>query len=167
MATTLSHRENCEEIARSRDKDNADEIYLFGLVHNIGELFLLRVFGEFFQRNNNQILSMDEVLSMVREWHTVFGAGLLKKWDMGEDVEFLAKVHHTPAAYTDDGTTKEQKEMLYTIALANQLAEYTGKSYYTKGLYIPGIQECYDFLELSTEAKDQLRDKMPELAAST
>ncbi|MGB0646728.1 MAG: HDOD domain-containing protein, partial [Bradymonadia bacterium] len=85
------------EIARSRAKENADELYLFGLVHNIGELFLLRVFGEFFQRNNNQILSMDEVLSMVREWHTVFGAGLLKKWDMGDDVEFLAKVHHTPA----------------------------------------------------------------------
>ena len=65
----------------------------------------------------------------IRGWSTQ------KKWDMGEDVEFLAKVHHTPAAYTDDGTTKEQKEMLYTIALANQLAEYTGKSYYKRPLY--------------------------------
>ena len=49
--------------------------------------------------------------------------------------------------------------------LASQLAEYSGKSYYAKGLYLPGIQECYDVLELSTEAKDKLRDKMPELAS--
>jgi HD-like signal output (HDOD) protein/CheY-like chemotaxis protein len=155
------------EIAVQREKGNADETYLFGLVHNIGELFLLRVFGEFFQRNNNQILSMDEVLSMVREWHTVFGAGLLKKWEMGEKIEFVAKVHHTAAAYTDEGTPDDQKEMLYTIALASQLAEYSGKSYYTKGLYLPGIQECYQYLDLSTEAKDKLRDRMPELSADS
>jgi HD-like signal output (HDOD) protein/ActR/RegA family two-component response regulator len=153
------------EIAVQREKDNVDETYLFGLVHNIGELFLLRVFGEFFQRNNNQILSMDEVLSMVREWHTVFGAGLLKKWEMGEEIEFVAKVHHTPAAYTDENTPPDQKDMLYTIALACQLSEYSGHSYYTKGLYLPGIQECYEYLKLSTEAKDQLRDKMAVIQA--
>lgn len=153
------------EIAVQRKKDNVDETYLFGLVHNIGELFLLRVFGEFFQRNSHQILSMDEVLSMVREWHTVFGAGLLKKWEMGEKIEFIAKVHHIAAAYTDEATPADQKEMLYTIALASQLAEYSGRSYYTKGLYLPGIQECYQHLELTTEAKDQLRDKMATLSA--
>ena len=68
-------------------------------------------------------------------------------------------------AYTDEGTPDDQKEMLYTIALASQLAEYSGKSYYGKGLYLPGIQECYEYLELTTEAKDKLRDKMPELAS--
>ena len=71
------------EIANERQKENADEAYLWGLLHNIGELFLLRVFGEFFQRHKNQILSMDEVLSMVREWHPVFGAGLIKKMGVG------------------------------------------------------------------------------------
>jgi HD-like signal output (HDOD) protein len=109
---------------------------------------------------------MDEVLSMVREWHTVFGAGLLKKWEMGDNIEFVAKAHHTPSAYTDEATSEDQKEMLYTIALASQLAEYSGHSYYSKGLYLPGIQECYEYLKLSTEAKDQLRDKMAAIQAA-
>ena len=151
------------EIYIQRNKEQADEIYLHGLLHNIGELFLLRVFGEFFQKHNNQILSMDEVLGMVREWHTVFGAGLLKKWELSEDLEFVAKVHHTPAAYTDDSTSSERKDILHTVALACQLAEYAGRPYYSKSLYLPGIQECYDQLEMSSEAKDKLRDRLPEL----
>ena len=106
---------------------------------------------------------MDEVLGMVREWHTVFGAGLLKKWELGDDLEFVAKVHHTPAGYTDETTTESQKEMLYTIALANQLAEYAGRSYYAKSLYLPGIQECYDALEMTPEAKDKLREQVQGL----
>ena len=106
---------------------------------------------------------MDEVLGMVREWHTVFGAGLLKKWELSEDLEFVAKVHHTPAAYTDDSTSSERKDILHTVALACQLAEYAGRPYYSKSLYLPGIQECYDQLEMSSEAKDKLRDRLPEL----
>jgi HD-like signal output (HDOD) protein len=151
------------EIYVQRGKELADEIYLQGLLHNIGELFLLRVFGEFFQKHNNQILSMDEVLGMVREWHTVFGAGLLKKWELSDDLEFVAKVHHTPAAYTDENTTPERKDVLYTVALACQLAEYAGRSYYSKSLYLPGIQECYDNLDMSSEAKDKLRDRLQDL----
>ena len=153
------------EIANERQKENADEAYLWGLLHNIGELFLLRVFGEFFQRHKNQILSMDEVLSMVREWHPVFGAGLIKKWELGADLELLAKVHHTPSAYTDESLTDDQKEILYTVALANQLSSYSGKSYYAKAMFLPGIQECYEALSLSNEMKDNLREKLPELLA--
>ena len=151
------------EIYVQRGKESADEIYLHGLLHNIGELFLLRVFGEFFQKHNNQILSMDEVLGMIREWHTVFGAGLLKKWELSDDLEFVAKVHHTPAAYTDETTTEQRKDILYTVALANQLAEYAGRSYYAKNLYLPGIQDCYEHLQMSSEAKDKLRERLGEL----
>ena len=68
-------------------------------------------------------------------------------------------------AYTDETLTDEQKEMLYTVALANQLSSYSGKSYYAKAMLLPGIQECYEALALSNEMKDNLREKLPEMLA--
>ena len=45
----------CREIATAIESDDPEELYLMGLMHNIGELFLLRVLGEFFQKQNNQL----------------------------------------------------------------------------------------------------------------
>ncbi len=87
------------DIAGLAGIENTAEMYCLGLIHNIGELFLLRVFGEFFIRHSNQILSMDDVLQNVQDWHTTFGAALIKKWDLGDLFEQVAKNHHETAFY--------------------------------------------------------------------
>ncbi len=110
-------------------------------------------------------MSLGAVLCMVRGRPAVCGAGLMKMGELGQNLVSIEKFPQLDGAYTDEATPADQKEMLYTIALASQLAEYSGRSYYTKGLYLPGIQECYQHLELTTEAKDQLRDKMATLSA--
>ena len=68
-----------------------------------GRIFLLRVFGELFQRQSNQVLSMDEVLDMVRDYHCVFGGAFINKWELGEDFAFVTKEHHTIESYRAEG----------------------------------------------------------------
>ena len=148
------------EVAVAIEMENAEEVYLLGLMHNIGELFLLRVFGELFQRQNNQILSMDEVLDMVRDYHCVFGEALSKKWDLGDEFCFVTRHHHDLQAYRDQDESKtEFIRLMHVVNLADQLVDYAGASYYAKVLPAPGLQESYTALNVNAEAKEELRNR--------
>ena len=57
-----------------------------------------------------------------------------------------------------------KRDPLYSRVI-NQLSSYSGKSYYAKAMFLPGIQECYEALSLSNEMKDNLRERLPELLA--
>ena len=93
--------------------EEPEEVFLIGLMHDIGELFLLRVFGELFQRQNNQILSMPEVLDMVRDYHCVFGEALMKKWDLGDVFCFVTRNHHNLEMYRkEDEETSQFRQMV-------------------------------------------------------
>jgi HD-like signal output (HDOD) protein len=148
------------EIALALEMEDAEEVYLIGLMHNIGELFLLRVFGELFQKQNNQLLSMDEVLTMVREYHTVFGEALVRKWDLGESFAFTTRNHHDLDKYNeDDEENVQNRKLLYIVNLANQLAIYAGCSYHKQTMPGPSLPDSYAFLEMPPEARETLRDR--------
>ncbi len=148
------------EIAVALEMEEAEEVYLVGLMHNIGELFLLRVFGELFQKQNNQLLSMDEVLTMVRQYHTVFGEGLVRKWDLGESFAFTTRHHHDLDMYAaEDPENADNRKLLYIVNLANQLAIYAGASYHKKAMPGPSLPESYEFLKMPPEARERLRDR--------
>jgi len=154
-----------KEVAESSGIGTPDEVYLIGLMHNIGELFLLRVLGEIFQRQNNQILSMDEVLDMVRDYHCVFGEGLMKKWDLGESFAFITRHHHTLDAYRnrDDESKAELQKLMHVVNLADQLVLYVGGGYHKKELPAPGLAESYEALQINAEAKEKLRNRAQEM----
>jgi HD-like signal output (HDOD) protein len=118
------------------------------------------VFGELFQRQNNQILSMDEVLDMVRDYHCVFGEALSKKWDLGDEFCFVTRHHHDLQAYRDQDESKtEFIRLMHVVNLADQLVDYAGASYYAKVLPAPGLQESYTALNVNAEAKEELRNR--------
>jgi len=150
----------CRETALAVNLPEPEEMYLMALMHNIGELFLLRVFGEIFQRQNNQILSMDEVLEMVRDYHTVFGEGLMKKWDLGAHFSYVTRYHHDLEEYQkDDEENAEYRKMMHAINLADQLVIYVGADYHAKSLPGPPLPESYQALGVTPEAKDKLRTR--------
>ena len=157
-----------KEVSEASKIGTPDEMYLIGLMHNIGELFLLRVLGEIFQRQNNQILSMDEVLDMVRDYHPVFGEGLMKKWDLGDAFAFITRNHHSIEAYQtpedgDDEATALIRKQMHVVNLADQLVLYVGGGYHKKELPAPGLAQSYDVLELDPDAKESLRNRAQEM----
>ena len=154
----------CREIAVNIEMDEPEEMYLMGLLHNIGELFLLRVLGEFFQKQNNQLLSMPEVLGMVRQWHTVFGESLIKKWSLGDEFAYVARHHHDLDIYfAEDEEGAPLRKKLHVVNLANQLTKHVGVGYYEKELPAPGIHDSYEALDVPAENRDALRERVHEL----
>ncbi|MCA9539691.1 MAG: HDOD domain-containing protein [Myxococcales bacterium] len=153
----------CRDIASALKVGDADEMYLLGLMHNIGELFLLRVFGELFQRHNNQVLSMDDVLNVIREWHTVFGAGLMKKWDMGDTFIEIARSHHDMESYRGDKLDAAAIKLMHIVNIAVQLTEVVGISYYAKSLPGPSIQDSYEAIGAPMDKRDEFRLRAEEM----
>lgn len=152
----------CRDVARECGVGDPDEMYLLGLMHNIGELFLLRVFGELFQRHNNQVLSMNDVLGVIREWHCVFGEGLMKKWDMGDTFMQVARRHHDMEAFRGDVDPAVVK-LMHVINLGDQLTEVAGVTYYAKSLPGPSIQDSYEAIGCPMDKRDALRIRAEEM----
>lgn len=153
----------CRDVAIGCEIGDGDEMYLLGLMHNIGELFLLRVFGELFQRHSNQVLSMNDVLGVIREWHNVFGEGLMKKWDMGDTFMTIARRHHDMDAYRGGDVDPQIIKLMHVVNLGDQLTEVAGVTYYPKSLPGPSIQDSYDAIGCPDDKRDAFRIRAEEM----
>lgn len=145
-------------------KGDADELYLLGLLHNAGEPFLLRVFAEIFMRQSNQVLSMEEVLGVIRDWHTIFGASLMQKWNMGEKFETVARLHHEIESYDASQLGEETVRQLHVVNVGDRLVEMIGPTFYPQPPDSPSLEDSYDYLGItSLEDRDKLRKRAEEI----
>ncbi len=146
--------------ARLRDPDDA---YLAGLLHNAGEPFLLRVFAELFMRQNNQVLSMEDVLGVIREWHTVFGAGLLESWETGDTLVQLARTHHDIDAYDESQLDAQAFRLMHVVNLADRLVELVGPGFYATPPPGPSAEESMLALKIKPERLNGYRKRVEEI----
>ncbi len=152
-----------KEISEKTEIGDPDETFLLAATHNVGELFLLRVCGELFQRHSNQVLSMDDVLSIIRDRHPAFGAGLLKKWEFPNTYITVANRHHDIEAYRGDELDKSVVQIMHIVNLACRLTEYAVGSYYSKPLGGPSIRDSHQALETSGEHRNEFRLRSEQL----
>ncbi len=73
----------------------AEEAFLAGLLHDIGELFLLKVL-EKVAREQDSALSLSEplVMEVLEALHADMGARLMVKWELSELYMRVAEMHH-------------------------------------------------------------------------
>lgn len=147
------------ELAVEVTDTDPEEVYLVSLLHNSGEQFMLRVFAEIFQRQANQILSMEEVLGALRETHAVFGAGLAKKWNMGTLFELVAK-HHHDETFDRPELDARTRRVLHLCNLADRLVEDKGLGFYPDTQPGPGIQASYDALKIADNRKPHFAERV-------
>ncbi|MFH2059680.1 MAG: HDOD domain-containing protein [Pseudomonadota bacterium] len=73
------------------DKGMEEEIFLMGIIHDIGKVLLLKAVAD---------ISPDEpfddkgLQSAIQEVHTIFGAVLIKKWGFSKKYIEIAELHH-------------------------------------------------------------------------
>lgn len=73
----------------------AEEAFLAGLLHDIGELFLLKVLEKLSQDRDHPILVQDALICEILEaMHTDIGYRLMIKWDVPEVYARAARDHH-------------------------------------------------------------------------
>ncbi len=154
----------CRELLAEIGAPNEeDETYLLGLLHNCGEPFLLRVFAEIFMRQNNQVLSMEEVLEVIRDYHGLFGSSLMAKWNMGELFTTVAGRHHDPAAYEDGAVDPNTLKLMHACNLCDRVVEHVGPSFYPSPPAGPQGPDSFEALQLPEERWDTLVARAQEM----
>jgi HD-like signal output (HDOD) protein len=91
-------------IARKLGFMDAERFFLMGLIHDIGNVLLLRTLGEVVPPDQSFDV-MSDIVPNIQAVHTTFGAALLQRWKLTEDYIDVAKLHEGPQF--DSTTSKE------------------------------------------------------------
>jgi HD-like signal output (HDOD) protein len=79
------------------NEGRAEEAFLAGLLHDIGELFLVKVLEKLSQNREHPVVLTDALMGEILEtMHTGVGYRLMVKWDLPETYARVARDHHDP-----------------------------------------------------------------------
>ncbi len=104
-------------LAKERNMENLDEIFLMGMVHDIGKVLL---YSSFVEMSPDHALDDPGLDTAIHEIHTTFGAALLKRLRFPASFVQMAEFHHWEAY--SEGIEPE----LMIISLSDHLADGLG-----------------------------------------
>ena len=96
-----------------------DDIFLMGLLHDVGKLPLLRILCRIDDKKGNT-LEIDEILKSLQDVHGSFGAAILKRWGFAREFQRVAALHDK-----QQFTAMTDKPVLI-VHLANRMARQIG-----------------------------------------
>lgn len=108
-------------IAEALGMDNLENIFLMGIIHDIGKMLLIKAVQDI---TPNESFENQEIQLAIHEIHTSFGAILIKKWGFSEEFINIADLHHWNRF--PEGTAKE----LLIINLADALSQNIGFGFF-------------------------------------
>jgi putative nucleotidyltransferase with HDIG domain len=99
--------------------EDEDEAFLYGLLHDIGKLLILKLAHDY-RRRTGTTVPVDEVEAAVDQHHASFGGMTLKRWGLPSTLEEPIRFHHDCQA----ATAAPRKAMV--AYLANRLSHRYG-----------------------------------------
>jgi len=103
------------EIAVEIQYPSPDNLFAFGLLHDIGKVLLLRILNQLSKQRD--LGDEESVIKVLEQLHSKFGATLMKKWDFPHDFYEAILCHHE-----QPNISKHAKPTVIT-ALANIMAK--------------------------------------------
>jgi len=95
-----------------------EKIYFMGLTHDIGKVLLLKTFGDIYSKN--KLWDVKEITIGIQEFHTSFGAAILRKWGFSEEFARISLMHEGP-----EFRPETNKDIL-AVNLASNVADKIG-----------------------------------------
>jgi HD-like signal output (HDOD) protein/ActR/RegA family two-component response regulator len=127
--------------------EDCEALFIGTMLHNVGELALLRVLSEMPERIPAGAAGLAELGRVLHGAHQEFGAALLKRWRMPPRFVRVASAHHGRPAGPEDRVQKQQRLIAQT-AWAMALREgYV----YLPGQQPPDLEPLLDGLGLSKD----------------
>ncbi len=139
-----------------------DELFLAGLIHDIGILVERQTFPDQFTEVINRCSETDlDFLEVEREIigadHQAFGVGLTTKWKFPRHLRAAVGFHHNP-----DAVSAELKNMAMLIRVADVLACEERIGVYLTARNETITQEMLDTLQITQEQIEEVRANLPE-----
>lgn len=138
-----------------------ENIFLMGVVHDIGKLLLLKVLMDI---DPEMSFESVEIQSAIHEIHTTFGAALLKKMRFSSEFIQIAEFHHW------NGFSKNEGKELPIIHLADYLTDLIGYGFFDVGQIGDKSQseikkdldslECLQILNLDADKALEIADEI-------
>jgi len=151
----------CKMIAQTRGIENCDEVFVAGLMHDIGiivemQVFPLRLANVIDRSQQENIPLWEAEHAEFGADHQAFGMALANKWKFPHLFQLATGYHHDPAKSSDN-----HREVVGAIHLADVLANAKGV-----GFQVHGVIECEDdileLLGLDEAAVNDLMDQFDE-----
>lgn len=102
---------------------DAERYFFLGLIHDIGNVLLLRTLGDIVPPDASLDMEND-ILTNIQTVHASFGAALLQRWKLTDDCINVARLHEGP--HFGPSTPKE----VLVVNLANHLACHMGYCFF-------------------------------------
>jgi len=140
-----------------------DELFVAGLIHDIGTLVERQAFPDQFCEVIEQCIAGEGTfieceVNTIGADHQAFGLGLTTKWKFPRHLCAAVGYHHTPDAVSD-----EVKNLALLIHVADVIACQEKAGFYLTAQTEEVSDEVLDMLGIDAEQVDQLRADLPEL----
>lgn len=145
---------------------DSDELFLAGLLHDVGTVIALQVFRNGYidlmnaHRSDPQQDFLDLERRILKTTHEELGLGLCDKWNFSATMRAAIGTHHSPLSLEGDA-----RRVAATVFLADQLAAETGIGYCCAADSQALRGDVVDVLGLSGKALDDIRTRLPEAAS--
>ncbi|MCL2528583.1 MAG: HDOD domain-containing protein [Defluviitaleaceae bacterium] len=106
------------------DQDIIDDIYVSGILHDIGKIILSNIHPKLMEKIQNFCIARDIPSSTFEDIssglnHAEIGALIAEKWNFHENMIMTIRYHHNPSM-----APKNCQKMVQTVYFANLLCEY-------------------------------------------
>ena len=142
-----------------------DEVFVAGLIHDIGTLVERQCFPEQFAEVIQRCMTsggnfLECERQVIGADHQAFGVGLTTKWKFPRHLRAAVGFHHNPEALT-----VELRNMAALIQLADVLASQERVGFYLTAHDGQLNQDMMEILGISAEDVQAIRESIPELVA--
>lgn len=140
-----------------------DELFVAGLIHDIGTLVERQTFPDQFSDVITKCIAghgsfIQCEMEAIGADHQAFGLGLTTKWKFPRHLCAAVGYHHAPETVSD-----EVKNMATLIHLADVIACQEKVGFYLTAQGEEVTDEVLETLGITTEQVDSLREELPEL----
>jgi HD-like signal output (HDOD) protein len=88
-------------IIADRADESEDEAFLYGLLHDIGKLLILKLAYDY-KRRSGTVVPSEEVAAAITEQHAAFGAIVLRRWGLPGSLDEPVRCHHDYRSATNE-----------------------------------------------------------------
>ncbi len=109
---TIVTANGARELANLLGMDDAEAEFVAGMVHNVGELALIRILAEMPDRLEPGEVGLKAVAELLHAAHEDFGRAVLKRWGMPARFTRVAGAHHHPPVGPEDRVSLHRRQLV-------------------------------------------------------